>query len=90
MEKHTHKYVRVKIGKNKRILFKCAIEGCVHTCRPELLVGRKSICNRCGDEFVITKELSELAKPHCFDCTKSNRVDEINKIADKLVAILGE
>lgn len=88
MQKHTHQYVRVKIGKNKRILYKCARIGCVHTCKPELIEGRISICNRCFNDFVFTKKHLELAKPHCDNCTISPKRANVSKIEEMLEKIL--
>ena len=85
MEKHTHCYIRIKLGKNKRIEYKCSIPGCVHHLRyPELVVGRMTQCNRCNDEFIFEKRHLELAKPHCDKCTNSR-----NKDREKLLELLG-
>ena len=85
MEKHTHKYQRIKIGKNKRVEFKCAIPGCVHHIIPELVLGRPSICWNCGDEFIITKyNIKAHAKPKCLKCQKGK------ENITNLIAILGE
>jgi hypothetical protein len=81
MATHTgpHKYVRVKIGRSGRIVFKCSIPGCVHHIREELAEGRLTICHRCNNEIVLTKLNMKLAKPHCDDCTvrKNKSVDVI-------------
>ena len=67
MTKHEgpHRYVRIKIGKNKRILFKCSLPTCPHTLIPEKLEGRESLCNKCGKPFIITKSNVKQAKPNC-------------------------
>ena len=86
MPKHTHQYIRIKIGKNKRPLMKCAVIGCTHTCKPELAPGRFSICNNCYCEFVLTKANIQLARPHCDNCTvhktKKSGVDAIRKFLE--------
>jgi hypothetical protein len=76
--KHTHKYVRIKIGKSKRIKFKCAIPGCAHSIEPELVVGRFTVCNICQKEFVMNKEAMQRAFPRCSDCIE-RKVDAANK-----------
>ena len=78
MSKHTHQYIRVKVGKNKRIVMKCAVAGCVHTCAPELAVGRYSICPRCFDSFILTSASLQLARPHCTDCTVSKKKKDLD------------
>lgn len=82
--RHTHKYIRIRIGKNKRIRFKCDIAGCPHSIEPELAINRKSICNRCGDEFILTRSSLDLAKPHCNSCTNSHKHEKINRLIDVL------
>ncbi len=79
-----HKYVRIKMGKFKKPWFKCSIAGCSHHIRPELAIGRMSICNRCGEEMVLTKLNMQLAKPHCDDCTvrKDKKVDKIKELLE--------
>ncbi len=84
MEKHTHQYIRIKLGKDKRAHMKCAVRGCPHNLRPELAVGRFSICNRCFNEFVLTKANMQLAKPHCDECTDSKKVKTVNTLANIL------
>lgn len=67
--KHIHKYVRVKLGRAKTYeVYKCALPGCSHFVIPPLVVGRLSLCWRCGLEFVITEKLL-FKKPHCENCT---------------------
>lgn len=81
-EKHIHKYVRIKLGKNKRIEFKCALPTCVHHIKPELAVGRLSQCNRCGVPFILTKVALTRAKPHCDACTigRDTKLDTIEEL----------
>lgn len=86
MEKHIHKYVRIKVGKNKRIEYKCAIPGCVHKVREEYAVGRESLCNRCGNVFYLNKENMRLAKPHCPYCTKNKVLQNAQVLASVIEA----
>lgn len=75
---HTHKYRRAigrQTDKNKDSGFinyyKCAFPSCSHYLRAELILGKKSICNRCGKEFVLPMAVRNLTNvPHCKDCTK--------------------
>ena len=68
IEKHVHKYIRVKIGRFKRIEYKCAINGCVHHINVELVVGRESVCHSCGETFYMTKDSAKKSKPKCDIC----------------------
>ena len=82
--KHIHRYQRANIAKaqgKKYEVYRCSLPDCNHYLVPELVAGKKSICWRCGDPFVITTNLLRLAKPHCKNCTKpelSNRVVKIS------------
>ena len=70
MNKHVHKYYRVKLGKNKDyVVYRCESPGCTHYMPADLIVGCKSICHRCDKEFVITQNLM-FKKPHCEDCIR--------------------
>lgn len=89
MNKHTHQYARVRIGKNKRVLMRCLVVGCVHTCAPELAVGRISICNRCFNEFVLDSQNIQLARPHCDACTESKKKSNVDLLAKVLEGKLG-
>ena len=82
-QKHIHQYVRVKIANRKDAItwFKCNAIGCTHRERKEFLENRLSICNRCGEQIILSKGKLELAKPHCDKCTKSPKQEEINKLA---------
>lgn len=35
-----------------------------------LSLGKASICNLCGDEFILNEYHIKLAKPHCDKCSK--------------------
>ena len=78
--KHTHKYQRITIGKNKHAVYRCVLPGCVHKIEPELLFGRAAICNKCGQEFFIDKEAAQLAKPRCITCKKTSK--HVNKLME--------
>lgn len=65
MNKHVHKYLRVRLGKDKKfIVFRCVLTDCPHFIRREFIIGKRTICWRCGAEFVMTAKTQQL-KPHC-------------------------
>lgn len=66
---HTHKYERVRLGASGYIVFKCTVPDCPHFINKKLVVGKKTICWRCGHEAVMTKQMAEFKKPHCRQCT---------------------
>jgi hypothetical protein len=85
MKEHTHKYVRARIGKNKYMIYRCAVPGCTHFIVSELIAGRKSICWRCGKEFFISEDLIR-KKPHCNECTR--RKDKLGELTDRFIKVL--
>lgn len=66
--KHIHKYIRIRMGPMKRIMYKCALVNCPHFLARELVVGRMSICWICANTFVMTMKSASLKKPHCPGC----------------------
>ena len=83
--KHIHKYVRVKLSSNSlKIFFKCALPGCVHKVEKPFAVGRFSVCNRCGETFILDARALDLSKPHCDRCTNSAKKELINNLVEKM------
>lgn len=82
--KHIHQYVKVKIADRKDAIvwFKCNAIGCTHKIRAEFAENRLSICNRCGNEFVLTREKMKLVRPHCDACTMSTKAKNIKDLAE--------
>lgn len=85
-----HQYVRKELKRKMTdepyVIFRCMIPGCTHYLREELAEGQKSICNRCGKDFILTKAAMELKKPHCVECTRGykrkGKLDERVSVAD--------
>lgn len=77
---HVHKYHKVKLGKH--VVYKCALGGCPHYIRKELVEGRISICWICDEPFQITKVSSSLLRPHCISCTKSQSKTQLDSIKE--------
>jgi hypothetical protein len=72
MKKHTHKYFRDDIGiKKSYIVYRCAVPDCYHYIPENQIIGRKSICFRCGDEFVVSHLLAKQTCPNC-DSVRGN------------------
>ena len=72
--KHVHRYQRTNIAKQqgkKYEVYRCSLPDCNHYLVPELVVGKKSVCWRCGETFILVADLARLAKPHCKACTKT-------------------
>lgn len=85
-KRHTHKYHKVPLGSGK--VWACArlSENCTHHIPPYMestIVGRKSICWECNDEFVLDPNSIEHDKPICPDCRGITNVE--NAVQSKLL-----
>jgi hypothetical protein len=69
-EKHIHKLRRYKF-KSGNVIYHCTLPDCSYKSAPALAIGKRSICNRCGEQFILTDYSVRLAKPHCENCHKS-------------------
>ncbi len=86
MPKHTHRYERVDIGVTKEyFVYRCTLPDCSHYLPEALVVGKKSKCWRCGEEFVLTKNLL-FKKPHCENCIERKTDDATKEKVDKLLS----
>ena len=66
-EKHIHKLKRLKY-KSGSVIFFCSLPDCSFKINISLALGKRSICWRCGDTFIMTEYALRLAKPHCEKC----------------------
>lgn len=69
-QKHVHQLKRHRYRSGREIYF-CTLPDCTHKIDPAFAVGKRSICNRCGEEFLLSEYSVRLAKPHCDKCHKS-------------------
>lgn len=91
---HVHKYQKRKLGKNKDyVVFACALPNCRHYIAPQLAIGKASLCNKCGEIFLITAEMArpgrEQLKPHCDSCTRGRKVKVPSSIIDEFMRNMG-
>ena len=77
-KQHTHQYVRTyphafgssPIDKTKGV-WACALPDCTHFMPhnvADMVEGKLSLCNRCFEKFVLTRELMGIDKPICNSC----------------------
>jgi len=83
-EKHVHKYVRVAMGSRGWTVYKCSIPDCTHFIQEKLVIGRSTICWRCGSTFIMTRHTATLKEPHCRSCTGRNPLERSNNLVDDL------
>ena len=77
--KHIHKLYQTKLGKETRI-YKCF--HCPSYYLYELAFGQKTICWKCGDDFLLLKRKNNQVKPKCIDCSgikKDISLDQVMK-----------
>jgi hypothetical protein len=67
-ETHVHKYMRVKLGTRGFEVYKCMLTNCPHYIRRELVIGRLTICWRCGAEARMSQQMATAKKPTCLEC----------------------
>lgn len=75
---HVHKFRR-HTYKSGNTMYFCALPDCNAKIAPNLTLGKRSICWRCGDDFIMNEYSIRLAKPHCNACHKPKNatLDEI-------------
>lgn len=81
--KHTHKLKRITYKSGNTMYF-CVLD-CNFKISPALALGKKSICWRCGHEFIMSEYSLRLAKPHCEGCHKPKNADVIEGDDSSLV-----
>lgn len=78
---HIHTYVKFKRNKyNQPNLFRCADPHCTHFEEREHIIGKASLCNKCGDEFVLTREDTKRSRPICINCADTKEAREHRQI----------
>jgi late competence protein required for DNA uptake (superfamily II DNA/RNA helicase) len=67
---HIHQ-LRRKRYKTGQPFFYCIGEDCTFKINADLALNKRTLCNRCGQPFLLTPYSMKLAKPHCENCHKS-------------------
>lgn len=68
-EKHVHK-LRRHVFKSGNKIFFCTLPDCNYKIAISLALGKRTLCNRCGEPFILNDYSIRLAKPHCDNCHK--------------------
>jgi ribosomal protein S27AE len=66
---HVHKLKRLKYKSGNTIFF-CSLPDCTFKTNIALALGKRSLCWRCGESFLMTEYSLRLSKPHCDNCHK--------------------
>ncbi|HWY34240.1 MAG TPA: hypothetical protein VNX68_06305 [Nitrosopumilaceae archaeon] len=71
LPKHTHKYHRILAGFKK--IWACADSECTHFMPEHLtstIIGKKSICWQCNNEFILDDDSMKNDRPICRACSR--------------------
>lgn len=74
---HIHKYRRRKYNK---LYYYCIHPECSHTIHRDLLLGKRAICNRCEEPFIINSTSLQRVKPWCCNKDCPNLTGETDLI----------
>lgn len=74
---HIHKLRRHKYPNGTKVYF-CTLD-CNYKIEAALALGKRVLCNICGDEFIMNEYSIKLAKPHCTQCGKMKIQDAEGK-----------
>lgn len=84
--KHFHRYEKTILGKNNYVVFRCNLPNCNHYIAEKLAIGKQSICNRCGDTFILDKRAMKFVKPYCVNCVKGKKTPSHDKLLEFIEA----
>lgn len=78
-----HKYSKAKF-KTGTIIYRCGLTNCPHYIHEPMIIGKLSLCWRCGFVFIITKKTTTSKKFHCERCTrgKYNKPKQVSQISE--------
>ena len=68
-QNHSHKLRRHQYKSGNKVYF-CILPDCNFKVDVALALGKKCICNLCGNEFIMNEYTIKLARPHCESCSK--------------------
>jgi len=74
---HIHTYIRMN---EKKGSFKCAHPLCSHNQIRALVVGKASLCNKCGEVIPkLTSEMLKRSRPCCINCMETKEALEYQR-----------
>jgi hypothetical protein len=68
-KRHAHRLKR-HIYKTGNAIYFCTLPDCHFKIECQLMLGKRAMCNVCGNEFIINEYQTKLARPHCDKCSK--------------------
>lgn len=92
-QSHIHKLRKHKYPSGNTIFF-CTLPSCHYKIDAPLALGKVSVCNICGNDFIMNEYTLKLVKPHCLDCGKVRIKDTngknrfIKKVTSKVLSAI--
>lgn len=88
--KHVHKLRRHTFKTGNPVFF-CTLPDCKYKTATALALGKRALCWRCGEPFIMNEYSVRLAKPHCEKChkpkTESMSMEEIKTVEKEIKEI---
>lgn len=90
-QNHVHRLKKHRYPTGNAIFF-CTLPDCHYKIEAPLALGKNTLCNICGSEFIINEYTLKLIKPHCLDCGKVKITDAdgknryVKKVTNKVLA----
>lgn len=76
-KRHTHKYYQAEVSAGR--LWACALPDCGHWMPAHyanLVLGKASLCWKCGERLIIGSEHMKMTKPLCDACNPEFKIPE--------------
>ncbi len=85
-QRHIHKYRKLHL--KFRNIWSCALDDCSHHMPHDLtdkLIGKASLCWRCGEKFILDEDNMKDDMPVCYNCKPSTKsvMDLLDKFGVK-------
>ena len=88
-EQHIHRFKKIKYKSGNQVFF-CALPDCNKKLSVQLALGKRSICWRCSEPFIMSEYSLRLSKPHCEACHKSKKEVDISFLPQPLEMSLSD
>ena len=76
--KHIHKLKKHKYKTGVAVFF-CTLPDCHYKVEVPLSLGKESLCNICGNPFIMNEYTLKLVTPHCINCGRREVKDSNGK-----------
>lgn len=74
--KHVCKFKKIRYKSGNEVFF-CTLPDCNKKMNPKLALGKKCLCWRCEQEFILNEYSLRLVKPHCERCHRAKGNSDI-------------